>query len=360
MGLYHYVMLKLREARETLAIFLFPSFKRKADVLLVYHDFKSQEESIRQCVKAIQNDVSTIIFVNNGSKPFKEVFELLGLANSSVRCRGFNFSKNEEITTANTKGIQIFLKETTSRYLAIIDPGSTPQQDWLRNVIHAMDRQKFTVEGAKYHPKSKVGFVSGVVVCDYNGEEKIASLGHYQKEGSTLDYGYKTPKSQLDETIKAMPQHNVFTGCLCAILFSRATLNAINKRYTFMINPHLQHYYGCTDLGMKACSVGFHYGFVQSAVVKKNNKIADRPKKPDARLLKEKSNSLVTIQTYYRDLAAQFVKQKIGKWELEKKSGVDSLSEVVSRAINVYKKTNRDMKCMPPDDIGDKFDTFKK
>jgi len=355
MGLYHYVMLKLREARETLAIILFPSFKRKADVLLVYHDFKSQEESIRQCVKAIQNDVSTIIFVNNGSKPFKEVFELLGLANSSVRCRGFNFSKNEEITTANTKGIQIFLNETSCPYLAIVDPGSSFTNNWLRNVINALDTNTFTVEGPKYMPESKVGCVGGVVLGDYQNQEMICSLGHYQKEGVTLDYAYKAPKDKLDEMIKAMPQNNVFSSCLCAILFTRECITAVSKRYTSFINPNLQHYYGCTDIGMKVCSVGFHYGFVQSAVCKKN-KIIDREKKNDARLLKEKSNSLVTIETYYRDSAEALMKKKIAKWETEKKSGVDCLPDVVSRAFRVYKKTCKDTPHMPPDDIGERFD----
>ncbi len=121
----------------------------RADVVLVYHDFKTQEGILRQAVKALQNDIGTIILISNGSKPFKEVFDLFvseGLL-ASCQCKGFDFAKNEEVTPANTKGIQIFLNETTSPYLAIIDPGSSFSHDWLHNMIHAFETNTFTAEG---------------------------------------------------------------------------------------------------------------------------------------------------------------------------------------------------------------------
>ncbi len=53
------------------------------------------------------------------------------------------------------------------------------------------------------------------------------------------------------------------------------------------------------------------------------------------------------------------MKTKLVRWEAEEKTGADSLPEVVSRAFRVYKKTCKDTPHMPPDDIGDKFDSCK-
>jgi len=215
----------------------------------------------------------------------------------------------------------------------------------LDSLVDALRTGSYSYEGRLCPNKLKkgIGCVGGVV-CDEQVKGKLVVLGHHQCDGATYHYGWNKNENNLEDLVKQMKEEQkVYCSCLCACVYTRGCLEEIVATYKEPIDENLQHYYGCTDLGMKMYSLGWVYGFVKSAFCWRKA-LTPAASKNQTRKLREESNRRVTILRFYKNPTQLLQKHK------EKRSGDTEISnvwqQIETRAAEICKKTQYPVSCL--------------
>ncbi len=202
------------------------------------------------------------------------------------------------IIPAKDRAIAEALRRTDGQFVGFLDYNSRPDGGWVSELVAAFQTPD------RVHPRdTPVGMAGGVVV-DREQPELLVSLGHHMSGGGALDLGYRRPIGELGEltTAQAWADARPFAPCLCACLYSRACLETMAARTAgdadSVFTRELGHYYGCVDIGLKAQSAGFAYGFRRKAVCHKE-RFARDSEKPRWRQVFEASNRLAIARSHY-------------------------------------------------------------
>jgi len=267
-----------------------------------------------------------------------------------VRIEVWKNDQEKHIIPAKNAAIYRVLESYPNKYIAFLDSNSIPEKHWLDKLVHSLESDSFDYKGPIHGEKSNgIGCVAGLVVDKAKQDTtRIVALGHYQDSGATLHLGWGKPQDKLNDLCKEMESKKVYCSCLCACVFTEKCLREMTKSFPHALNPKLEHYYGCPDLGLKMYSIGYQYGFVKDAICVKN--AIDVAKNKD-RLIREQSNMRVIINTYYNNSGSYLTfRENQSKKKQEILDLWDSIETRTKHVLDHSVKVNVDVK------VGDELD----
>jgi len=169
------------------------------------------------------------------------------------------------------------------------------EEGWLDILLEAFEKKALNTFGSSL----PVGSASGVVLDKFEGKEKIVCIGHYQDSGATMHCGWNKDRSELDHVISTIPSRKVYCACLCAAVYTTECLRAVVDKFGCAMNGKLEHYGGCTDIGLKSYEAGFSFGFAGKDVICWKDTLKPSSNKNHDRKLREASNMRYFLKTYY-------------------------------------------------------------
>jgi hypothetical protein len=232
-------------------------------------------ESLRSSLGQLEADDQLILVANGVRGGAEQPERLLKDLDSDHedRVRVVTLDQNQRNVGALNAGVRMILDCLPSRakeWIGSVQSNVVLGPEWLRCMKRAVDST--TANG-----------LFGSIFC-YDKKEWLWAEGHFLKEGKTY---------YVDRESNWAGGRERHFPCLSAALFTADLVRSVVNKYGDFVCEHLEHYGDCTDVALRAKSVGGTYSHYPNAIAHK------RPRPLDQR--KVATSQILASARYYRE-----------------------------------------------------------